>query len=86
MAIEPLKFYKTEEVAAELGISRRSVWNLIKRGELKARQIGRRRYFVLGSDILAMGTEEPKEDKRVVARKQWPGKKASGTLEPRVIG
>jgi len=70
------KLYTVEEVGALLGgVHRRTVWRMLRKGVLKGRHIGRR-WYVLGRDILAAGTEpqaeEPKADKRVVLRKQEP--------------
>ena len=59
-------FYKVSEVAEALGISRATVWRLIKQGEIPAVRIGRQ-YFIPRSyvDSLARGGGDGKEEEPV---------------------
>jgi len=57
MEVQDNKMYRVEEVSELLGVTRRTVWNAIRRGDIHARRIGRRLY-VLGSDLKAADRQQ----------------------------
>ena len=57
-----MKFYTPEEVANILRISKHTVYELIKRKELKSKKIGR--VYRISEEALREFTEEEKEKKR----------------------
>jgi len=53
-AVERGKLYKLSEVAAILGVHVKTCERWARFGELPARKIGRRRWYVLGDDLLSV--------------------------------
>jgi putative molybdopterin biosynthesis protein len=60
------KLYTTQEVANMLGVSRITVFNKVKKGEIKARKVGRQ-YLIAESDLPGfLGGKLSKKDKSQV--------------------
>jgi len=56
--ISPGRLYNAEEIAAWLGVSKRTVWRLLKSGAIKSLKVGRGRgYRVLGEELLRWARE-----------------------------
>jgi len=78
--IEPNRLYRVEQVGEILGLNPGSVRRLIRRGEIRGRHVGRR-WFVLGSDLLRVGTQEPEPSQGPQPeRKRGRGKTANTEL------
>ena len=83
MEIEGNRLYTVKQVAEILTRSPESVRRLIRKGELPARNIGRRLY-VLGSDLLAAGDQVQAE--QVQGRDQAEQEKAAPADRGQVKG
>jgi excisionase family DNA binding protein len=55
------RVYSTDEVMARLGVSRRTLYRLLERGQLKARRLGRKNVF-LGVDVERFEQEYGRND------------------------
>jgi len=56
--IIPGRLYNTEEIAAWLGVAKRTVWRLLRSGAIKSFKVGRGKgYRVLGEELLRWARE-----------------------------
>jgi len=69
--ISPGRLYNAEEIAAWLGVSKRTVWRLLKSGAIKSLKVGRGRgYRVLGEELLRWARETRGDISRATGERQ----------------